>query len=136
MQGPQWAHTTSCWKPTSVCALQKYRLYLKRMSGLHLGANGRKGGGKGGSLPHDANFQVSVVAFLQFTVDLRELARAARLPAGEPEAQTAACVLALLPGITMPGMLQAHMLSAEGTQGRSVSNNILGVAKAVCCHCR
>lgn len=37
--------------------LQKYRLYLKRMSGLHTGANGRKGGGKGASLPHDANFQ-------------------------------------------------------------------------------
>ena len=40
---------------------QKYRLYLKRMSGLHPGANGRKGGGKGGSLPHDANFQVIIL---------------------------------------------------------------------------
>lgn len=41
-----------------ISGLQKYRLYLKRMSGLHPGANGRKGGGKGSSGPQDANFQV------------------------------------------------------------------------------
>ena len=39
-------------------AAQKYRLYLKRMSGLHPGQNGRKGSGKGSSGSHDANFQV------------------------------------------------------------------------------
>ncbi len=48
-----------------ICVPQKYRLYLKRMSGLHPGANGRKGGGKGGSLPHDANFQVLICPDLQ-----------------------------------------------------------------------
>ena len=39
-------------------AAQKYRLYLKRMSGLHPGQNGRKGSGKGSSGSQDANFQV------------------------------------------------------------------------------
>ncbi|CAK0740146.1 hypothetical protein CVIRNUC_001228 [Coccomyxa viridis] len=42
--------------------LQKYRLYLKRMSGLHPGQNGRKGSGKGSSGSHDANFQMMMAA--------------------------------------------------------------------------
>ena len=43
-------------------APQKYRLYLKRMSGLHPGQNGRKGSGKGSSGSQDANFQVCLLA--------------------------------------------------------------------------
>jgi len=45
-------------EPEMVRVLQKYRLYLKRMSGLHTGANGRKGVGKGSSGSPDASFQV------------------------------------------------------------------------------
>ena len=59
-------------------ALQKYRLYLKRMSGLHPGANGRKGGGKGASLPHDANFQACALEpEPQPALKVSELARVA-----------------------------------------------------------
>jgi len=54
-------------EPEMVRVLQKYRLYLKRMSGLHPGANGRKGVGKGSSGSPDASFQVytCTAGFLQ-----------------------------------------------------------------------
>ena len=79
-------------------AAQKYRLYLKRMSGMHPGQNGRKGSGKGSSGSQDANFQVCLCfrldcdAQIMCTLPQSECRKGESIPSHPVMEQAHACV--------------------------------------------